>query len=321
MEKSVKSTNKNLNAARVQKRDEFYTQYSDIENELKYYKKYFKNKVVYCNCDDPSKSNFVKFFIDNFKELRLKRLLATHYSPPTFLEDSNAHKLDCLQDGNIVNSKLKGSGHFNSDECVELLKQSDVIVSNPPFSLWRKYIKLLTIHNKKFIVIGNMNAITYKEVFPLIKKDKMWLGVNKRVRDFYVPEKYDDSMIDESGSRIIKLGNIHWFTNLQHGYKPNFLKLTYDYDSKIHPEYENYNAINVDKTSHIPKKYDGVIGVPISFLEKHNPDQFEIIGSSVEVSRGTLNEMKKKGWTGDFDNGIINGNLLYKRLFIRHKRK
>lgn len=310
-----KSSNKNLHKASQAKKDEFYTQLVDIEKELKHYKDQFRGKVVYCNCDDPFESNFFKYFASKFNELKLKKLITTSYSGspivggqlPLFevagskgkqpikieinkVPDSNADGSVNLadvewllkHDANVA-TPLKGSGDFRSDECIALLEEADIVVTNPPFSLFRDYVAQLVEHNKKFLIIGNVNSITYKECFKLIKDNKMWLGVSIHSgdREFRVPDDYPlnaaGSRIDGDGHKYIRVKGVRWFTNLD--YKERHEKITFykTYSPQEYPKYDNYDAINIDKTLDIPQDYDGAMGVPITFLDKYNPEQFEII--------------------------------------------
>lgn len=319
----------NLSKAKQNKNDEFYTQLTDIEKELKHYKKHFENKVVYCNCDDPYESNFFKYFALNFNYLKLKKLIAVGYkkSPIAYTELTQLSMFEgeelpkeptrkerpyCViitevkdYDNNdainlfdikwlLKNEKnsrklLKGTGDFRSEECINLLKQADIVVTNPPFSLFREYITQLIEHNKKFLIIGNLNAITYKEMFPLIKDNKVWLGCRTRETDMFfdVSKEFAKILIktkkEGSGYRIIN-GEVKarataiWFTNLDHNKRHEKLILYKTYNSVDYPKYDNYNAIEVNKTINIPMDYDGIMGVPITFLEKYNPEQFEILG-------------------------------------------
>ena len=275
----------NLDLAKKNKKDEFYTQRSDIENELKHYKEHFKNKVVYCNCDDPEWSNFYFFFQEQFENYQLKKLITTHYEP-----NGKSYKLEILSDINgkkvkpyPVKTDLKGSGDFRDQECIELLKEADIVVTNPPFSLFREYVSQLIEYNKKFLIIGNVNSITYKEIFKLIKENKIWLGpsISSGDREFAVPDYYEIKSsgfrIDENGKKYIRVKGVRWFTNLNHKKRNEELILYEKYDPKKYPKYDNYDAINVNKTNEIPCDYDGEMGVPITFLDKYNPDQFEII--------------------------------------------
>ena len=255
--------NKNLCNAKKAKNDEFYTQISDIEKELKHYKHHFKDKVIFCNCDDPDKSHFYKYFKMNFEALGLKKLITTHYKT-----DASTYKIECYGSYNTKDIKtvLKQNGDFRSDECIELLKESDIVVTNPPFSLFREYIALLEEYNKKYVIIGNKNAIIYKDTFKLIKDDKLWLGYTS-VKEFRQPD-----------GTIKKFGNIGWFTNLPIDKRNEKLFLHKTYSSELYPKYDNYDAINVNKVKDIPCDYDGVMGVPVTFLDKYNPEQFELLG-------------------------------------------
>ena len=310
--------NKSLGAANKAKQDEFYTQLSEIENELKYYRHHFKGKIVLCNCDDPYESNFFKYFAMNFNVLGLKKLICTCYAGSsvtytqlsffddgeeygkesertpyviqiTKVEDFNGDGAIDLQDVELLlmskqgkPRRLKGNGDFQSEECIEYLKEADIVVTNPPFSLFREYIALLMEYDKKFLIIGNQNNVTYKEVFPLLKENKIWLGYNSGDMAFTVPDSYEARetrfWIDEKGQKWRSLGNICWFTNLDIQRRHEDLILYKHYTPEEYPHYDNYDAIEVKKTSEIPMDYNGAIGVPITFLDKYNPDQFEILG-------------------------------------------
>ena len=267
----AKKNNQNLTIAKKEKNDEFYTQLADIENEIKHYKDNFKNKIVYCNCDDPEWSNFFIYFKNNFNHLGLKKLISTHYS--LNIKENNAYKLECIQysideKGNPKESKsyLKGDGDFRNPECIELLIESDIVCTNPPFSLFREYVSQLIEYNKKFLIIGSMNAITYKETFNLIIKEKIWLG-NTNVKKFKKPN-----------GEMKSFGNICWYTNLTHKKRNEKIILWKEYNNKEYPKYDNFEIINVNKVNEIPKDYKGLMGVPITFLEKYNPNQFKILG-------------------------------------------
>ena len=260
--------NNTLHTAKALKNDEFYTTLSAIEKEMSNYTDFFKGKVVYCNCDDARESNFFKYFSKNFEFLGLKKLITTGYKTEgkgvvlVYEGDKNGnHK---VEDDEIVVRQLEGSGDFRSEECIEFLKEADVVITNPPFSLFREYVKQLMDFNKKFIVLGNMNAITYKEIFPYIKNDELWLGVSPRGLDFILP--------DGSTSNV----NATWFTNIEHKKRNTPLDLYKRYSNE-YPKYDNYDAIEVGKTCDIPMDYDGVMGVPITFLDKYCPEQFEIL--------------------------------------------
>lgn len=301
--------NTSLSAAKEAKNDEFYTCYDEIEKELNHYAKYFKNKVIYCNCDDHAgiglgtpKSNFLKYFADNFESFGIKRVIATHYerdgaSTMYILDkDNTGDGIICSED--IQEIPLKGNGDFRSDECIELLKKADIIITNPPFSLFREYIAQLIEYKKEFIIIGNKNAITYKEIFPIIKENKIWLGYNSPSNFIY----------DGEPTNIVN-GLTRWFTNLPTTKRNEILetgKKYYGYEH-MYPKYDNYDAINIDKTSDIPMDYDGIMGVPITFIDKYNPEQFEIIGNEYDlnIERGR---------------GYVNGKRMYSRIFIKKKK-
>jgi len=282
-----KSSNSNLKKAKSSKNDEFYTQLCDIERELGHYKNHFKGKVVFCNCDDPIESNFYFYFAQNFEFLGIKKLISTHFE-----REKPSYKLEIISDINndgkinkldTVKTPLKQNGDFRSPECIEILKEADIVITNPPFSLFREYVAQLMEYDKNFLIIGNINAITYKEIFKLIKENKAWLGVNmgRGISGFIVPEHYElygtEARIDESGNRIVSTNNCLWLTNLDTAKRHEDIILYKQYNSKEYLDYNNYNAINVDKTKDIPVNYKGVMGVPITFLHKHNPDQFEIL--------------------------------------------
>ena len=273
--------NVSLSNAKRAKNDEFYTQLSDIENELKHYKSHFAGKVVYCNCDDARESNFFRFFQKKFNDYGLKKLVTTSYNEDghgsvlVYEGDTNGNgKLD---DTEIKVSELKGNGDFRSEECIELLKEADIVVTNPPFSLFREYIATLVQYNKKFLVIGNQNAITYKEIFPLIKENKLWTG-NNMVKTFRVPQVTNKNCeVLPNGEIIAKFGSICWFTNLDIKKRHEEIILYKKYNEEEFPKYDNYDAIEVSKVCEIPKDYDGIMGVPITFLYRYNPSQFEIV--------------------------------------------
>ena len=279
-------SNKALKDAKRAKNDEFYTQLVDIENELQHYESYLKGKIILCNCDNPKISNFFNYFFCNFERLGLRKLITTCYKN----EDINQEAVYLEYNGNktldIEPQQFKGNGDFRSGECIELLKQADIVVTNPPFSLFREYVAQLMAYNKKFIIIGNANAITYKEIFKLIKENKLWLGASiygKNI-EFEFPVNYPLNAsryrVDEKGRKYISLNSVRWFTNLKFSRHYEDLVLTKRYygNESVYPKYDNYNAINVDKIKDIPMDYDGLMGVPITFLDKHNPSQFEIIG-------------------------------------------
>lgn len=323
--------NENLHAAKKAKKDEFYTQLVDIENELCHYKEHFRGKTVFCNCDDPFESNFFKYFAMNFSALGLKKLIATCYkgSPITGTElqlsPRCAYKITITEipdlDGNgavdladvkmllrsrkNVLTELKGDGDFRSAECVKLLKQADIVVTNPPFSLFREYVAQLVEFGKKFVILGNMNAITYKEIFPLIKENKCWLGFGFKGGATHFSSPYKD--IATAGNHregMIRVSGVIWFTNLDHKKRHEKLILYKKYSPEEFPRYDNYDAINVNKTADIPFDYDGAMGVPITFLDKYNPEQFEII---------------KFRHGGDGRDLTVNGKCPYFRIIIRRR--
>ena len=264
-----------LHAAKRAKKDEFYTQLPTIEKELYHYRHHFKDKIVFLNCDDPDYSNFWKYFSLNFDFFGLKRLISTHYN-----ENEPSYKIEKYEENGrvlTVTTPLMGNGDFRSEESIDLLKMSDIIVTNPPFSLFREYVAQLFEHDKKFIIMGNNNAITYKEIFPLIKENKMWLGNNSNFNcEFEVGEGYRYTR-EENGKKFGRVKSISWFTNLEIKKRHEELLLYREYDPKKYPKYTNCDAINVDKVSDIPKDYNGLMGVPITFLGCYNPEQFEII--------------------------------------------
>jgi hypothetical protein len=394
--------NSNLANAKRSKNDEFYTQYSDIQKEIEAYLEYnpdvFRDKVVYCNCDDPFESNFFRYFVLNFNKLGLKQLITTSYKPspiantelilqPSLLpgyEDkivrepvgpkgrpkvtankfiiNEVHDMDGDGEFNLKDiakqlkankhnewTPLKGDGDFRSDECVILLKQSDIVVTNPPFSLFREYLKQLMDYRKKFVIISNMNAITYKEVFPLIKDNKIWLGAGKndgRNVWYQIPDNYENFHKEENGKKYAFVAGTIWFTNLDHGRRHQPLPLMTEAEiikfstKKPFEKYDNYNAVEVSLVKYIPSDYKGVMGVPISFLSKYSPDQFEIVGmcenkdlyklkkrvyTTAECKQAYLDKFKKKG-TYDLNASgvVIKDGLLekvYQRVLIKHKKR
>lgn len=260
------SKNTNLHDAKKAKKDEFFTQISDIEKELNNYKDYLNGKIIFCNCDDPEESDFWKYFALNFEILGLKKLVSTHYEI-----DKPSYKLEIIKDAHkkIVKTTLKQNGDFRSSECIEILKEADIIVTNPPFSLFREYMAQLIEYDKQFLIIGSLNAITYKEIFKLIKDNQLWLG-----------QSYPKEFIQPDGTKK-KFGNILWYTNIDYTKRYENIILSKQYTPKEYPKYDNYDAINVDKVNHIPRDYTGHIGVPITFLTKYNPEQFEIIALGI----------------------------------------
>lgn len=332
----VMAGNKSLHAANKAKEDEFYTELSDIENELKHYKEHFKDKVVLCNCDDPRISNFFHYFSYNFEQLGLKKLITTCYKNQErdlfsqnnseraiWLEYTGDHNGNRVPDPEEIGiNYLKGDGDFRSQECIELLKQADIVVTNPPFSLFREYVAQLMKYNKKFVIIGNQNAITYKEIFSYIKANQLWLGSTLSFAKFKVPDYYEPKptrfWIDETGQKWRSMGNICWFTNLDIAKRHEEIILYKSYNEQEYPQYDNYNAINVNKVAEIPMDYDGVMGVPITFLDKYNPNQFEILSSN-DYRKSDSVPFKAHGLIKDKD-GAINGKPTYARILIRRKQ-
>ena len=291
--------NGNLHTAKREKNDEFYTQLADIENELKHYTEHFRGKVVYCNCDDPRVSNFFHYFSYNFERLGLKKLITTCYKNQErdlFSQNDSEHAIYLEYNGdkngdNIPNPEeigihhLKGDGDFRSKESIELLKQADIVVTNPPFSLFREYIAQLIEYNKKFIVVGHQNAITYKEIFSLIAQNKIWLGYGFKGGAGHFYSKYEDTATaGDHREGMIRVSGVHWFTNLEHNKRHEEIILYKKYNEEEYPKYDNYDAINIDKVANIPADYDGYMGVPITFLDKYNPEQFEIVGLGISSS-------------------------------------
>ncbi len=335
--------NQNLTAAKKAKKDEFYTQLADIENELRHYRDHFRGKTIFCNCDDPYESNFFKYFAMNFNAFGLKKLIATCYdgSPVQGTElplnfdgevsdqpKKSAYKVEItevrdvngdgrtdladvqylLQNDRNVLSLLKGNGDFRSAECVELLKEADVVVTNPPFSLFREYVALLMKYGKKFVIIGNQNAIKYKEVFPFFIENRMWLGYGFKGGAAHFVSPYEDkATASDHKEGMIRVSGVNWFTNLDIKKRHEELVLYKCYTPEAYPTYDNYEAINVDKTADIPCDYEGVMGVPITFLDKYCPQQFDIVG--------VLNHGCDSIY--DLAKPIINGKEIYTRILIR----
>ena len=359
---------RDLAAAKIDKKDEFYTQLTDIEKEMRYYRKHFKDKTVLCNCDDPFESNFFKYFVLNFNRLGLKKLIATCYTGSPIAnqqlsffdilggEEENQNKpykaivtsvydktgdggVDMLDVAELFKSgeneltELNGDGDFRSEECMALLDEADIVVTNPPFSLFREYVAVLIEHNKKFIIIGNVNAIAYKEIFPLLKDDEMWIGasIHSGDRKFYVPDDYPMKAsgcgIDEDGRRFINVKGVRWYTNLDIKQRHEELILVKRFSEELYPKYDNYDAVNVDKVTDIPCDYAGAMGVPITFMDKYSPDQFKIIGLGIT-------DLGKSIGVGDYDrkyktpasrDGTLyyvkdgKGVVPYARVLIRNK--
>ena len=364
--------NTNLANAKTAKKDEFYTQFEDINKELKYYREHFRGKTVLCNCDDPRISNFFTYFAYNFEFLGLKRLITTCYKNQDvdlFSQNKSEQAVYLIYDGDKNGNRipdpeeigihhLKGDGDFRSKECIELLKQADIVVTNPPFSLFREYVAQLMEYDKKFLIIGNVNAVSTKEIFPLVMQNRMWLGqsIHSGDRKFLVPDDYELNAagcgIDENGKKFIRVKGIRWFTNLDFKERHEDIILYKNYTPKDYPTFDNFDAINVGKVDEIPVDYDGVMGVPITFLDKYNPDQFEILGLTQIGCHDAVPDTKKyndykemlrstdeptgSGGGKTNENAVLkgkgskktyylgpNGELVhseYKRLFIRKKQ-
>lgn len=377
-----------LTAAKKAKNDEFYTQFDDIAKEIQAYidfdKNTFKDKVIYCNCDDPYESNFFRYFVLKFKELGLKKLITTSYKPSPvantqlglFGDDkslapekgrlkvtankfiiTDVHDFDHNGEFNLKDiakqlkenkhnewSPLKDDGDFRSDECVELLTQSDIVITNPPFSLYREYVAQIMKYKKKFLIIGNMGSVIYREIFPLIKDNKMWLGNGFQAGNAYfaTPNARDDfaSGVYDDKTGLVKFRNVHWFTNMDHGRRHQLLSLMSMEDNRkfnkkldrkeAYVAYDNYNAIEVPFTDAIPSDYNGIMGVPISFLDKYSPEQFEIIWQASGNSYANMPKeiLKTVGFIPNVPGaegagqgvGVVNGRKVYSRLLIRHRK-
>ena len=348
-----KPLNRSLHAAKATKQDEFYTQLSDIEKELRHYGDHFRDKTVLCNCDDPKVSNFFHYFSHNFEKLKLKKLITTCYKncdADLFSKHTGEKGIHLEYDGDKNNNrvpdpdeigihKLKGDGDFRSDECVKLLKQADIVVTNPPFSLFREYLEQLMEYKKKFLIIGNKNTITYKEPFALIKRNRLWVGVTPMGTDmtFRVSEALGKELVEtkkhgsayrmENGM-VVARAQACWFTNIEHQKRHEELVLYKTYNPKEFPTYDNYDVIEVSRTNDIPMDYPGAMGVPITFLDKYNPDQFEIVG---QTDRENSSGLRTKVYTqedvsnpNDLNRAAVirNGNsyrAVYMRIVIRRK--
>lgn len=327
--------NESLHAANRAKKDEFYTQLSDIENELRHYKEHFKGKTVLCNCDDPRVSNFSVYFVLNFHNLGLKRLITTCYKnnePDLFSMNECARAVYAIYDGDPECNSVEDAkqipyrefehsdGDFRSPECIELLKEADIVVTNPPFSLFREYVAQLIKYDKRFVIVGHQNAITYKEIFPLIQQNKLWLGVGFKGCAGHFYSKYEDvASAGDHRTGMIRVSGVTWFTNLDIAKRHEELILYKTYNAEDYPEYENYKAIEVGKSNEIPSDYYGVMGVPVTFLYKYNPEQFEIIGATESEGKGFSNGL----WisSSKVAQPLVNSQRVYKRLFIRRKRQ
>lgn len=327
--------NSGLHSAKRNKKDEFYTQLVDIENELRHYRKHFKGKVVYCNCDDPYVSAFFEYFTKNFEFLGIKKLIATCYRSQNidlFSQNDSEQAVKMEYKGGAPNSLprqddigvslLKGDGDFRSSECIAILKKADIVVTNPPFSLFSEYVEQLSDYDKKFIIIGHQNAITYKKIFPLIKENKMWLGYGfKRNMAHFRAPHYEDTASDADHQEgMIRVSGVVWYTNLDHNKRHEEMILVQRYrgNEDEYPKYDNYDAIEVSRTQDIPLDYKGVMGVPITFLTKYNPEQFEIIGTSDRGGDGEIDHLYLPHTRRDAP--VVRGGGVYKRIFIRNKK-
>lgn len=290
-------SNANLHKAKDMKNDEFYTQLTDVEKELIHYKQHFKDKIVLCNCDDPTWSAFWKYFHLNFSALGLKKLISTYYdeTKPTYKMEYKGGDDNNIEVG--IKTPLEGNGDFRNQECLDLLDEADIVITNPPFSLFREYMTVLMEHKKKFLIIGSLNAVKYSECFPYIMNNKMWLG-NNNVHDFMQPD-----------GTIKKFGNINWYTNLDFAKRHEKMILWKEYNDTEYQKYDTYDAIEVSKVTNIPIDYNGIMGVPVSFISKYNPDQFEIVG---EFNHGSDNEF-------DLAKPVVNEKELFPRIAIRKK--
>lgn len=342
------SNNSNLGDAKKAKNDEFYTQYFDIEKQMQSYLDYnpklFQDKVVLLPCDDPEWSNFTKYFAQRFSELGLKKLISTSYVKPDHASHEVKGKIftlsrDSNHDGAVdINDLeweyLQGDGDFRSDEVTKLRNEADFVITNPPFSLFREFLAWIVDGNKKFAIIGSMNAISYKDVFTAIKKNELWLGTHS-VKRFAIPQTDIDesnrkNIVIDNGAYFATFGNIGWFTNIEHGRRHQPLDLDTQsnnqrFNSQIikeansYKQYDNYNAIEVPRVHGIPSDYKGVMGVPISFLDKYCPEQFEILGMDFEVKDGLLPTLVNPDWQGKLDRPYIDNKRMYSRIFIQHK--
>lgn len=371
--------NNNLNSAKTARKDEFYTQLTDIEKEMRYYRKHFNGKTVLCNCDDPFESNFFKYFVLNFNRLGLKKVIATCYTGSPIAnqqlsifdfigekEESNNKPYkavvttvydktgdggvdmvdiaELFRSGENELTELRGDGDYSSPECLALMDEADIVVTNPPFSLFKEYIATLIERNKKFIIIGNLNAVTYKEIFPLLKDNKVWIGpsIHSGDRKFYVPDDYPLNAagcgVDEDGRRFIRVKGVRWYTNLDIKQRHETLILVKRYSADVYPMYETFEAIDVSSVSDIPCDYSGIMGVPKNFIDIYNPEQFEILGyeredENIQVGIKTMPEeflaaYRKQGGTGHYTKGMkmlcyydFNGKakIPFSRILIRNK--
>lgn len=319
------TNNSNLYKAKKGKNDEFYTTIYTVEKELIYYKKQLKNKTVLCNCDDPNSSAFWKYLHLNFSDLGLKKLVSTYYNEKGFAFKTEYTGGDDNNIENGVKTVLKGNGDFRSEECLNILDKCDIVITNPPFSLFRDFVDVLMKYKKKFLILGNMNAVTYKQIFSFIKNNLLWYGVSihSGSTKFYIPKDYPITTKnwgkDETGKIYVKFGGIRWFTNLDHKFRlSSKLVLHEHYTPEKYPRYDNYNAINVNKVAEIPVDYEGVMGVPITFMDKYNPKQFEILGVATTWDKSEEVQSIRLPYNESL-NACLNGKELYKRILIRKK--
>lgn len=311
--------NDTLNKANKAKKDEFYTQLTDIEKEMRYYIEHFRDKTIFCNCDDPEESNFWRYFQLNFYQLGLKKLVSTHYE-----ESKPSYKLEIvagetskgqMKIPDVIKTPLQQNGDFRSPECIEILKEADIVITNPPFSLFREYLAQLMEYEKKFIIIGNQNSITCKEIFPLIKENRMWYGasIHSHGRDFRVPDDYPlqayEFRTDETGAKFINIKGVRWLTNLDYDMRHEEMLLYKTYTPEEYPKYDEYDAIEVKKTAEIPCDYYGKMGVPITFMDKYSPEQFEILGLDRYMDDNPHYGRRFK----------LNGKETYARIIIRRR--
>ncbi len=319
----AKAKNANLNKAGLAKEDEFYTKITDIEKEMRHYKEHFRGKIIFCNCDDPQESNFWRYFELNFDELGLKKLVSTHFET-----EKPSYKLELTADidgdgkitsKDIIKTPLKQNGDFRSPECIEILKEADIVITNPPFSLFKEYVEQLIEYKKKFIIIGRETAITNKTIFTYLRDGLAWLGYNNGDMEFVVPDYYEPRATryrEENGIKYRSMGNIIWLTNIDIPKRHDDIPVFKSYNQVEYQKYDNYDAINVNKMVDIPADYDGIMGVPITLFHKHNPDQFEIIGLLAGNIKGLAGIPSKTGKDGPY----IDGKLKFGRILVRNKR-
>ena len=309
----------NLQKAKKAKNDEFYTRLTDVEKELLHYRDQFRGKIIFCNCDDPEESNFWLYFKLNFEFLGIKKLMSTHYEG-----NIPSYKLEMYSEDKIVKTILKGNGDFRSDESIELLKESDMVVTNPPFSLYIEYVAQLIKYDKKFLILSNNNSITYKEIFPLLKDNKMWLGYSSnKTMEFKLPDSYEKWNRIEDGVKYGKVPAISWFTNMEVLKRNEDIILFREYSEEMYPKYDNYDAINISKVKDIPKDYYGVMGVPITFMSKYNPEQFEILNCCEPCVRLDILKTNEK-FKEYKSRQVIRNNIVcqktYHRILIRRRK-